>query len=222
MFKTIRSQKNRLKGEDIYILGNGPSIKNEDLSLLKGKHSIGMNASPLLEKEFGFVSEYYTVSDMRFLGHPDKRKMAMEMLNHETVRVFRKELREIDERSLPNETYYIESLGKNGFSSDLTKGFYFGASTTMLAIQLAAYLGCKRIFLMGVDLRYDGENPRFYTEDEVQEYDHFTSIQIWNIRNAYKEFMKQGREMYNCSYNSLLTPYLPFIDFNEVLINDNC
>lgn len=213
MLNSMRSHKNKLAGEDIYILGNGPSIKKEDLSLLRGRHSIGLNASPLLEKEFGFTSQYYTVSDTRFITHPEKYKMATEMLDPKTVRVFRKELREFDAKSLPNKTYYLDSLGKNGFSFDLSKGFYFGASTTMLAIQLAYYLGAKRIFLMGVDLRYDGESPRFYSEDDVQEYDHFTSIQLWNIRNAYTLLKNNDVELYNCSAQSLLAPYLPYAKF---------
>ena len=51
MIKNISILKNKELGKDIYILANAPSIKEEELSLLKDKVSIGMNANPLLEKE---------------------------------------------------------------------------------------------------------------------------------------------------------------------------
>jgi len=217
LFNSIKNHKNRFKGEDIYILANGPSIKDEDLSVLKSRVSIGINASPLLEKKFGFESQYYTVSDTRFITHPEKYKMATDMLGAKAVRVFREELKPFDSKEFKNRTFYVESLGKDGFSSDLSKGFYFGASTTMLAVQLAAYLGASKIYLLGVDLKYDGESPRFYSEEDVQEYDHFTSTQIKNIRNSYLKLKKNGVKLFNCSKSSLLRSYIPYIDFNNHL-----
>jgi hypothetical protein len=212
----IKELKNAEKNKDIYILGNGQSIKKEDLSVLKNKVSIGMNANCLLEKEFGFISQYYCVSDARFLKHSEKFKMATQELDKNTKRIFRSELIQYDDKDLINQTYYIDSLGKNGFSFDLKKGFYFGCTTTMLAIQLAVYLGAKRIFILGNDLKYIGENPRFYAESTAQEYDKFTGIQIWNIRNAYLELQKVGIEVYNCSQDSLLMPYLPYREFKKI------
>jgi len=221
IFSKIKKLKNLELGKDIYILANAPSIKKENLSLLKNKISIGMNANPLLEKEFGFTSEYYVVSDKRFLNHPIKRQMATTMLSKNTIRVLRSELKEDDEISLSKETYYIEVIGKNGFSFNLNKGYYFGVTTTMLAIQLATYLGAKNIYILGMDLKYNGESPRFYKEDEVQEFDSFISVQISNVRNAYLELKKNNINLYNCSKKSFLYPYLPFISFTNSLKNTN-
>jgi len=208
--------KNSLIGEDIYILGNGPSIKDEDLTKLDNKYSIGLNASPLLETEFSFKSQYYVLSDTRFISHPDKRAMATTMLSPGSTRIFRKELYEYDDEKHKSDTYYVNAIGKNGFSLDLALGFYFGCTTTMLAIQVAYYLGCKRIFLLGNDLTYSSKNPRFYKEYIAQEFDRFTSIQIWNIRNSYNILNEHGVQLYNCSKQSLLRPYIPFFKaFND-------
>jgi hypothetical protein len=216
MIKKIQSLKSCEIDKDIYILANAPSVKSHDLRKLKGKIVIGMNANPLLEKEFGFVSDYYVVSDLRFINHPEKRKMATEMLNHKTKRIFKSALKKVDDKMISNDTYYIETLGKNGFSFDLNKGYYFGCTTTMLAIQLAYYLGAKNIYLLGVDLRYSGDNPRFYKETEVQEFDSFTSVQLSNIRNAYNELQTNNVNLFNCEKKSLLFPYLPYKNFKEI------
>jgi len=216
MIKKIKRLKGVESGKDIYILANAPSIKELNLSKLKDKVTIGMNANPLLEREFGFISDYYVVSDQRFLEHPIKRKMAIEMLNPSTKRVFKSALKDYDNKT-ENKTYYVRTLGKNGFSFNLQKGYYFGATTSMLAIQLAAYLGAKNIYILGMDLRYNGKNPRFYKENIVQEYDHFTSVQIHNIRNSYLELKKAGVNLFNCSKESLIGPYVPFRDFSSLM-----
>ncbi len=204
-------------GSDIFILANGPSILAENLNLLKNKIVIGMNASTLLESDFDFVSQYYVVSDTRFITHPQKKIYATEMLNKETKRVFRKELKEFDDISYYSRTSYVPALGKDGFSFNLLQGFYFGCTTTMLALQLAFYLGAKRIFILGCDLKYSGETPRFYKEDIVQEVDRFTGVQIKNIRNAYLCCKDLGIELYSCSETSYLRNYIPFIKFCDAV-----
>lgn len=213
----IKKIKNKEANQNIFVLGNAPSVKQHDLSQLVNAISIGMNANPLLEEEFGYVSQYYVVSDLRFITHERKRKLAIDQINPQTTRIFRKELMAFDEPSLMNRTAYVPSIGKNGLSLNLANGFFFGCTTTMLAIQAAVYLGAKNIFIAGVDLRYSKENPRFYEEDDVQEYDPFTGIQLKNIHNAYLELKKIGVNLYNTEKKSLIDPYVPYISFDDAL-----
>lgn len=191
--KSIRSLKNKEYGRRAFILANGPSIKEENLSLLKGELVIGMNASTLLEEEHNFSSDYYVVSDTRFITHPEKKRFATNLLSPNTVRVLREELKEYDEPSLQDRTYYLKALKRDGFSENLAAGFFFGCTTTMLAIQLAYYLGAAEVYLLGCDLRYTAESPRFYKENSPQLEDSFTSVQIWNISNASELFLSKGK-----------------------------
>lgn len=212
------------RGETAFILGNGPSICREDLSRLQGHVSIGMNASTQLESVHGFVQTYYTVSDRRFLMHPDKRRWGTSDLSAGTLRVLRADLRP-DDDACTQQTLYTPHIRRDGWSRDLGIGFYYGCTTTMLAVQLAAHLGCKRICLLGVDLRYTPESPRFYAEVDPQVEDAFTSVQIWNLSNAGRELRAEGRELINCSEHSLLRSYLPFARFNDLtrdLTSDCC
>lgn len=216
LFNSISSLKNREKGKRAFILANGPSILKEDLSLLKDELTIGMNASTILESQYGFHSKYYVLSDTRFITHPEKTKLATTDLNSKTVRILREELREVDNLSLPNKTYYVPALQRDGFSRNLQSGYFFGCTTTMLAIQLAYYLGAIEIYLLGCDLKYPAESPRFYQESNPQLEDSFTSIQIWNISNANIEINKEGKRIVNCSENSFLRPYLDFAPFKNL------
>jgi hypothetical protein len=212
----VRELRGRLRGETVFVLGNGPSIREHDLHRLHGRRVIGMNASPLLDREFGFESDYYVVSDARFLAHQEKRKLAVDLPSRRTKRVFREELRSVDSHELVPVTYYVRSLGKNGFSEDLWRGFYFGCTTSMLAIQLAYHLGAAKIALLGNDLRYPKGQPRFYHESAPQTQDPFLSIQIWNIRNAFVELRRLGVELCICTRSTNLVPYVPFVPFEEL------
>ncbi|MCK4900605.1 MAG: hypothetical protein KAS38_17625, partial [Anaerolineales bacterium] len=47
------------RGQRCFIIGNGPSLKNTDLSLLKEEFSFGMNRIYLMFPELGFSTTYF-------------------------------------------------------------------------------------------------------------------------------------------------------------------
>lgn len=216
--KNCRELRRTLTERTVYVLGNGPSIVSHDLSRLRGRPVIGMNASPLLEAQYGFKAGYYVLSDARFLSHPDKGPIATGMAS-DVVRILREELIAYDDPQWIPKTFYVRTLGKNGFSHDLRRGYYFGCTTTMLAIQFAAYAGAKRIVLLGTDFRYPKDKPRFYPESSPQPEDPFLSIQLWNIRNAFLELRIRGTDLVICTTETNLRPYIPYLDFNETFEN---
>lgn len=214
--RNIKDLKNIEKGKSVYILANGPSVLKENLNLLKDKIVIGMNASTLLESKFDFKTKYYVCSDIRFLTHPEKSHYATSQLDPSTLRILRKELRSVDSYE-KNPTFYIKALERDGFSTDLNVGYYYGCTTTMLAIQLAYYLGAKNIYLLGVDLKYSTSQPRFYKEKSFQIDDSFTSVQIHNIKKAFNFLNENDIKLFNCSEFSYLRPYIGYVDFNFTL-----
>ena len=204
------------KEKRVFILASGPSILNANLSLLKNEIVIGMNASTMLEGKFDFTSKYYVISDARFINTPEKRPWATEKLSSKTHRVIRADLRKFDESALENRTTYVMPLSRDGFSLNLSAGFYYGCTTTMLAIQLSWHLGSREVYLLGCDLRYPEENPRFYKESSPQLEDAFTSVQLSNIVRAATIFEKDGGCIVNCSKKSFLQPYLPYKQYESI------
>jgi hypothetical protein len=200
------------KGRDIVILGNGPSLRDVDFDKLKNPVFIGLNGSALIAEEKGIKERYYVLSDLRFVKDKAKLGILKSKLCKNSKIVARKELANYLSQEINNEQFFVRSLGRDGFSNDMKKGFYFGCTTVMLALQLAHYLGGGRIFLCGVDLKYDPVKPRFYKEDKVHGVDNFSCVQIHNIRTSYKFLKEKGVELYNCSANSLLMPYVPYYE----------
>lgn len=209
--------RNRERGRRVFILANGPSINDEDLSPLSNELVIGMNASTMLEQTFGFSSQYYVLSDTRFINTPRKRHWATEKIGSDTQRVVRADLRSLDDPGLESRTTYVSALSRDGFSHNLSNGFYYGCTTTMLALQLAWHLGVREVYLLGCDLRYPEENPRFYEETTPQLEDAFTSVQLSNIVNAAMEIEKNGGKVINCSAHSFLRPYIAFERYERIV-----
>lgn len=207
----IKKLRNRYKGKRCFILANGPSINNLDLSLLKNEITIGINASTLLAEKYGFIQTFYTVSDKRFFDIEFKKQLALN-LPTDTIKVFRKEIKEIYPQNIEN-VFYVNPLERDGFSFNLAHGYYYGCTTVMLALQLAYFIGCHQIYILGLDLNYDIKSPRFYDETQLQIDDAKTSIQIINISYAQRTLAQKGIYIYNCNPTSLARNYLPFQDY---------
>ena len=221
--KSIKDLKNSKKGESVYILGNAPSIKKCNLSFLRYKYTIGLNGSPLLLDPLGFSSTYYLITDRRFLRHEEKSKIAEAEFQKDNIKIVSDVLSdEIEKFGEVQNLYFVKSLARDGFSFDLNIGFYFGSTTVMLGIQLAYYLGCKNIYLIGVDFTYvlleeKGKQIRSYAEGKAQEFDPLLSVQMKNIADSHLLLQEHGINLWLCSEESLLRPYIPYKSFEDSL-----
>lgn len=217
-YHKIRKFKNKYKDKRCFILANGPSILNHDLNKLNGEIVIGMNASTLLEDSYNFKHTFYTVSDLRFVKNPDKINYCTSLVSDETIKVFRDEVRDVYPIEYSKNSIYIQALERDGFSTNLASGYFYGCTTVMLAIQLAYYIGCNEIYLLGVDLTYSSEQPRFYSEKTIQIEDAFSSIQIKNIHNAHLFLEGNGVHIFNCNPLSMIRNYIPFNSYDSLFI----
>ena len=55
--------RDRYSGERCFIIGNGPSINQQDLSLMKDDFAIGVNGIFLAADVMGFAPSFYVVED---------------------------------------------------------------------------------------------------------------------------------------------------------------
>ncbi|MCI0854684.1 MAG: hypothetical protein J4N91_09695, partial [Chloroflexi bacterium] len=51
--------RDRHRGERCFVIGNGPSLKQTDLSLLKEEFTFGMNRIYMIFAELGFSTTYF-------------------------------------------------------------------------------------------------------------------------------------------------------------------
>lgn len=58
-----------LKGEDLWVLATGPSIKDLDLSKLQGRKILGLNGAIATCQEVGIAPSHYAITDRDFFEH---------------------------------------------------------------------------------------------------------------------------------------------------------
>lgn len=113
-----------------------------------------------------------------------------------------------------------------GWSRDLRHGVFCSRTILFRALQIAAFLGYKRLYVLGMDLNYKGPEARAYDEGKKarptkieRDYDPF-------IRPAFEvlkeEMSRSGLQVYNLSDKSRLPEsLLPRLSFEQALARES-
>ena len=159
----LRQLKGAYQGQRCFVMGNGPSLNQMDLSLFEGEKVWGSNRCYLLFDRIRWRPAFFLAVDK--LVVPDNRDMlealpgelagtqffypvgfrAQHILaSHPNVYWFDEPPVQVDMDRLPEGT----------FTRDASRGVYASFTVTVSALQLAAYLGFNPIYLIGCDTSY--------------------------------------------------------------------
>jgi hypothetical protein len=231
----------RHSGETIYIIGNGPSLADTDLSLIQNCPSIAMNRISLLYPKFNdWRPTYYlfcssnisnpiwgndwessvseAVADPRTISFVDSRCIKFLQKRLSTLPQNINEMVAITE----NKPRWDGELRPDSFSSDIVSSVDKSGSTINVALQIAFYMNPRRIIFLGTDLGWTVDNGSKHDRN------HFmpnyrahipdpvkTNFQMRNVHIlAKKNFDKKTTptDIFNASICSKLDVY-PIIDF---------
>ncbi len=154
---------NAYDGKRCFIIGNGPSLRNTDLGLLKNEVTIGCNGLFLLFDEMGFLPTFYTVEDQLVA---EDRAGEIEKITG-TTKIFPRDL----SYCLPEdpETIFV-NFPRNyanfpRFSGRFDRVAYFGGTVTFFNLQLAYHIGCREVYVVGLDHSY--KVPSYATQNVI-------------------------------------------------------
>lgn len=222
--------RNRHKGERCFVIGNGPSLRSIDLRLLKNEITIGCNGLFLMFDEMGFVPTYYTVEDR--LVAEDR---AVEINNiRGTCKVFPQDLATL--LRADDDTVYVNFVrGYQGFpkfSADFDFCVYWGGTVTYMNLELAWYLGCREVYLVGIDHNYkifgkiqgelitsDQDDVNHFHPDYFGRGYRWSDPKVERMEEAYicsKHFYEShGGRIYNATAGGKLEVF-PRVDFQDL------
>lgn len=140
--------KDKHHGERCFIIGNGPSLNQTDLSHLKNEFTLGTNRIYLAFPKLGFSTSYYlSVNDLVI------EQCAGDIENLTMPRFVswraRKWLKPQDNLYFLHTTYTGEK-----FARDVRGRVWEGGTVTYTALQMAFFLGFQQVILVGVDHNY--------------------------------------------------------------------
>ncbi len=164
IYNNLRRFKNTAKTKACFIVGNGPSLRLEDLERIGhlGIPSFASNRIYLAFPKISWRPSYYFISDERLITDYNKEKDIFFGIPSFFPRKYR-EL--VESGEFYNELIYDYRV-EGRFSDNAAVGIYAGGSVTTEMIQFAYYMGYKEIYLIGVDFNYTINNPnedRSYT-----------------------------------------------------------
>lgn len=163
--------KNKYKGETCFILGNGPSIKNLDVSLLRDKYTFVVNGfyeSPLYEQ---LKPSIYCVYDkFEFANRKEELQRMVIENDHDMIFLFNR--RAIGEIKDDRNCYYVYSTllpTPRNNSYDLTRNANTFINVLGFCVMCAIYMGFKRIVLLGNDFsRFASRKQHHFYDIDMQ------------------------------------------------------
>lgn len=223
--------KDKHKGERVYIIGNGPSLKQTDLDLIKDAPAIAMNRINLLYPHTKWRPRYYiycsdNVDNPRW-GKDWTSSVAEIARDPKTTSfVWTKYAHAVPDDTNPVwlKRFTEEDVTRpHNFSDNAAQWMSKSGTSINVALQLAHYMGFKQIVFLGIDLNWQ-------TSDSVAgDPNHFDTSYQANIAdgeeerrrmllthyNAKMALKKHGVEIYNATPESFVDTY-PFVRFETI------
>jgi hypothetical protein len=145
------------KGKRAFIIGNGPSLKETDLSKLKDEITFGMNRIYLMFPALGFKTTYLSVVNDLVIEQTASDLAALEIpkfLCWRSRRFFSPEqFTNSQSANLP--TFLYTTYDSPRFSPDVRGRVWEGATVTYVTMQLAFHMGFDEVIIIGVDHNYE-------------------------------------------------------------------
>ena len=168
----LSSLRNKHEGERCFIIANGPSLNDIDMSLLKGEVTLACNGIYKKFPEWGFNSDYYFIEDnvQTELRSKEVAKLKGPIkfigLHNTYCFPFCNDLNYFHVPIRGNMTYTSEELYPQ-FSKDVASIVYFGGTITYIMLQFAFHLGFKEVYIIGLDHNY-GKLPELFPPGKIE------------------------------------------------------
>lgn len=189
----IKRFKNTHKNERCFIVGNGPSLLLSDVEILKRNKEtcFASNSIYRLFKSTEWRPDYYVVGDYKtwnMLADNNCKEI-------NNCKCFFLADYYYDPFITPLNTIRYNLLPfkeEKGFSEDIADYVYSGGTITYVAMQIAAYMGFKEIYLLGVDCNNLGHFYGDVTNNEMESW----NTNSWNVeywKDAYKIALEHSK-----------------------------
>lgn len=237
--KDLNFYKDIHKNNRAFVVATGPSLRVEDLELIKGNISFSCNKIYLAYELTDWRPEYYSVIDRLVAQNYSEVVSTLDSVKFFaglTKQYFKNTDGIYWLKDLPSPV--IDGKRQSMFSTDIFNGTYGGYTVVYTLMQVAYFMGIKELFLLGLDFSFDksattGRITSAGEEILVQnaEVNHFhkdyrkkgeewtiprLDIQYDAFRCAKETFEKDGRKIFNASRQTKLDVF-PLVSLEDVL-----
>jgi hypothetical protein len=220
--------KDKGHGQRCFIIGNGPSLKQTDLSRLRNEASFGVNRIYLAFPELGFQTTYYVCINSLVIEQctEDIRRLPMPKFLSWRSRD------SIPPKNLSEDLIFLHTTYTGPkFTEDVRGRLWEGATVTNVTLQLAYYMGFDPVILIGVDHTYSTQGkPNTTIVSQSDDKDHFNAGYFgkgfrWQLPDldtsergywmARRAFEKDGRQVLDATVGGKLAIF-PKVDYTSL------
>ena len=224
----IQQFQNIHVNERCFIVANGPSLNKTDLRLIENEISFGVNRIYLNFSSSSFRPTYYVAVNELVL-----QQFSNEITNLPMPKFLNWNQRKCFDKSITNLVYLKTKLViSDSFQKDLTHSMVFGATVTFVALQLAFYMGFKKVILVGLDHNFTDKGTPNTTELRKTDLDlshfdkqYFPKGTKWQLPDltrsdldygiARKIFEQNGREIVDATIDGKCTIF-PKVEYSSL------
>ena len=227
--RRLSEMKDLHQGKRAFIVGNGPSLRQTDLSKLKNEITFGMNRVYLAFPEWGFSTTYLCVTNDLVAEQFVDDISALMIPKFIAWRSHRHFEPEMPLSKIP--TFVYTSYTGPRFSGDVRGRVWEGATVTNLALQLAYHMGIEKAILIGVDHNFASKgdaNQSVVSQGDDQNHflpNYFGKGVKWQLPDldtsevgytfAREAYRKAGRQVLDATVGGKLTVF-PKVDYNSL------
>jgi len=227
--RRLTALKDSQRGRRAFIIGNGPSLKNTDLTRLKGEITFGMNRIYLMFPELGFQTTYMCAVNDLVIEQTAQDLAALSLPKFLSWRSRRFFPRSLPVENLP--TFLYTTYESPSFSRDVRGRVWESATVTNVALQLAFHMGFQQVVLIGVDHSYKAQGqPNTTVTSQGDDPNHFSPAYFgkgfrWQLPDldtseigytfARQAYQSAGREVLDATVGGKLAIF-PKVDYNSL------
>ena len=213
------------KGERCFVIGNGPSLQNTDMTKLRNEYTFGMNRIYLMFQELGFSTSFFVSINDLVIEQSAADIQALDIPKFVSWHS-RKWLTPQEDLFFLYTTYTGPKFAKNAAGR-----LWEGATVTYVALQLAYYFGFSEVILIGVDHSFATKGkPNTTITSEGDDPNHFDPKYFgkgfrWQLPDletseiaygmAHRAFEADGRKVLDATVGGKLTVF-PKVDYNSL------
>lgn len=221
----ITDYKNKYKGQRCFVLGNGPSLKDTNLELLKNEYTFGLNKIALIYEQTTWRPTFF----VSFTDHVTKSKKddgwkawTIKSIDLKVPCFLNASYKKDERLKKRKNAYFTKCVGTmttnwkdDKWSDDISKLITKWGTTLMCSLEIAVYMGFNPIYLIGCDLGFvdnkDLKNDQNHFDSRYFVPQKKASMYNHNMIEAHKFmkkiFDKKGIKVYNVTIGGELEIY---------------
>lgn len=219
----LRKLKKRHLNGKCFIIATGPSLRIEDLNILKTNNIFCFGVNSILKIEKEWIGDAYVAADSHFINS-----------NLQCIKDYRCEYKFIgdscqeywEEENGDSYRIHVAKAGTEAvdFSEEICQKVYCGyggsGTVTYICMQLAVYMGFTEIYLLGVDCNYvSGSRNNYFIAGEADNIDHKENFMLKAYEYAKNYADTHGIKIYNATRGGMLEVF-ERVDFDSLFKNE--